>query len=166
MKGRNKWFCLLVAIVTLVFTVAGMTACGDTGKDLSAYAGTYKVESIRRSQGINDKTYQVGDSLKPALSTLPNEFGADTLTDDYLVIELKADGTATVNSKISESLGGFTGTKTGEWTIDKQDFIELKALTDNMTSLSESSLRFNDEGKLRFWCKLGEMNYVEYCLAK
>lgn len=164
MKSIKKFMLLMVTAVLFVLAAVGLAACGDDEADLSKYAGTYKVESVTRSQGINQKTYNVGDSLEPGFG-LTSEFGQSTLTDDYIVIVLKEDGTATVNSKISALLGGFQGEKTGTWTIDEHEIIEFKALSDNMTS-QESSLMFNSDGQLRFWCKLGEANFVEYFLAK
>lgn len=169
MKGIKKFLFLMATTVLFVLAALGMTACGgdkDDGADVSQYAGTYKVESLCRRQGISEKTYNVGDSLKPALSTMENEFGADTLTDDYLVIELKADGTATVNSKISTALGGFQGEKTGAWSINKDKVVELKALTDNLTSMKSTSAMIIDEGKLRILCILENESSVEYTLAK
>lgn len=164
MKNFKKFMLLMATAVLFVLAAVGLAACGDDDADLSQYAGAYKVESVTRSKGINQDTYNVGDSLEPGFG-LPNEFGQSTLTDDYIVIVLNADGTATVNSKIPASLGGFQGEKTGNWTIDKNEIIEFKALSDNMTSVQECSLSYND-GKLRFWCMLAEMNYVEYTLSK
>ncbi len=158
MKNFKKLLFLMMTAVLFVLAAVGLAACGDdSGADLSKYAGTYKIERIERFQGLADNTYNVGDSLKPALSSLPNEYGQDTLTDDYLVIVLNADGTATVNSKISASLGGFQGKKTGTWTIDEQEIIELKALSDNMAQGLQTSLSFV-VGKLRFWCQLAPAN--------
>lgn len=169
MKNFKKLIFLIMTAAMFVLAAVGFVACGDDdgngNADLSKYAGTYKIERIERQQGLLDNTYNVGDSLKPALSTLPNEYGQDTLTDDYLVIVLNADGTATVNSKISDSLGGFQGEKTGTWTINEQEIVELKALSDNMAQGVQTSLSFVN-GKLRLWCQLAAANYVNYYLAK
>ncbi len=165
MKAFKKWAVVLTATAMLLFGAVGLAACGgDKGPNLADYVGTYKVETLRRQIALSDETYEVGASLKAPFG-LSNEFGQDTLTDDYIVIVLNEDGTASVSSKISAELGGFQGEKTGTWTIDKDLFVTFEALSGNLT-VRESSLSFQTNGKLRFWCMLGEANFVEYMLAK
>ena len=93
----KKTLVVLLAIVS-VFCTLCLTACGGSDADV---AGTYKFQSMT----ADGETYTVGDELYPGMS----------ITDTFMVLELKKDKTFTLASMGENS--------TGTWAKDGKNVV-------------------------------------------
>ncbi len=158
MKSIRKLMLLMMTAAIFVLAAVGFAACGGgDGEevDLSQYAGTYKLEQIKWDMGSMVRTYNLGDEVD----------GAE-LTENYLTFEFKEDGTVTVTSSIPESQEGFTGTKTGSWTV-VGSAIQSSIMSDNMAStILDSGLRADSDGGLQFYYTTSRSQTYTYFLVK
>ncbi len=158
----RKLKLLVMTVAIFVLAAVGFVACGEGGGDnddekgdLSQYAGTYKLVQIKWDMGAMVRTYNLGDEMDGAV-----------LTEDYLVFEFKEDGTVTVTSSIPESQEGFTGTKTGSWTLE-WNAIQSSIMSDNMAStILGSGFHTEDDGGLQFYYTTSRSQTYTYYLAK
>lgn len=161
MKHLKKFMLLLTTAVLFVLAAVGMVACGgeddggDENADLSQYAGVYKLTQIKWDMGAMIRTYNLGDEVDGA-----------SLTEDYLTFDFKADGTVTVTSSIPQSQEGFTGTKTGSWTV-VGTAIQTSVMSDNLSdTIHGCGFRTASDGALEFYYTTSRMQTYTYFLTK
>lgn len=95
--------CIALAIALVACMCSMMTACKPN------FAGTYKFESMHMNQGGLSLDYAVGQELAPGVS----------ITEDFMVLELREDGTAALSSQMA-------GTNIeGTWTAKDNKTITL-----------------------------------------
>lgn len=131
MKKLNKIFGLvLIAALTVIMTVC-FAACGDKDKDeggktrpeWTTYAGTYKFSRFEQVTtgspvGTVTNTYNVGDEVP---------YVGLKYTEEYMIIELKSDGTAKISADSSVGVSS-SGTTEG-WYVE-----DGKLLFDNSSA--------------------------------
>ena len=166
MKGFKKWLFALTAAVLAAFAAFGLAACDEDneggGSDAithpESYVGLYRIEQAK-FEGFVTTTYNIGDN---------NIFGTNNLklTEDYMDLELKADGTATITTKHPTSLYCFTGTKTGTWGVRGGEWLELPFLRENMPEGVLGCTVDYADGKITFSYTMPNMNHCKFILKK
>ena len=96
-RREMKKLLTIMAAALLAICCFGLVACGG------GVEGTYKFKSMT----AGGETYAVGD-------VAPWGEDGETISADYLVLELKSDGSVAY----SMSMGGETESKTGTWAQD------------------------------------------------
>jgi hypothetical protein len=121
-----KKLLAIVAAFVLTICCVGLVACGS-GK----VEGTYKFKSMTTKMGDVETTVTVGQEV----------LGLGTLTEDYMVIELKEGGAAAV----SNAMGGQAINLEGTWAQEGSDITitmtgetQVFKLNGNQLSITES----------------------------
>lgn len=127
MKAKMKHLtALLAAILALVLGVVLFAAC-DSGVE-----GTYKFYSMTEG----DQTIKVGDEVEGV-----------TLSEDYMTIEIKSDGTFTISIKNLAS--GESRGQSGTWETNAEDAGKIDLTVDGETitvSVSGGTLTMDMDG--------------------
>lgn len=122
-----KKLLAIVAAFVLTICCVGLVACGS-----SSVEGTYKFKSMTTKMGDVETTITAGQEVA----------GLGAVTEDYMVIELKEGGAATV----SNAMGGQAINLEGTWAQDGSDITitmnsetQVFKLSGNQLSITEAS---------------------------
>ena len=114
----KKFKLTLFSLLAFILGLFCLASCGErenSSTESKAYAGTYKFQALRMEVGGLVTEVKVGQN-----------YGGMVLTEAYAMIELKADGVATIK------MAGVTGT--GTWTeADEENKIVVTIEGDPMT---------------------------------
>lgn len=123
-----------VMLVTAIVGVFCLVACGETSQ-----AGKYKFYSISGTEDGVEINLKVGDTY----------MGMISLSEDFMVIELKDDGSAVVTSAVSFS--GSSESQTGTWKVNENDSQKVDITIEGETETFEcdgKTLKADMEGMI------------------
>lgn len=130
----KKFKLTLFSLLAFILGLFCLASCGErenSSTESKAYAGTYKFQALRMEVGGLVTEVKVGQN-----------YGGMVLTEAYAMIELKADGVATVK------MAGVTGT--GTWTeADEENKIVVTIAGEPQTVTCDgTTLRMGEQGAI------------------